>query len=567
MKPLPRQWLCLLMLAAVLLVAAGRALGAGEGSEVTQARIALVIGNAAYRGDPLDNPVNDARLVAGVLKKAGFDVTLAQDLNRAALLEALRGFGNRLNENTVALLYYAGHGLQLRDRNYFIPVDAEIRSEDEIPIAGIDVGFVLGRMAHARSPVNLVILDACRNNPFLGKTVSAQGLAQMDAPVGTLLAYATAPGKLAADSGSGANGVYAAHLARHLLTPGLSVEQVFKRVREGVVRETQQQQVPWESSSLQGEFAFVPGVAAPALAQGGDEAGEIAFWNSISSASRADEYRAYLRQYPQGRFASLAQARLAAFTAAPAAVAAASAATTVGAGVAAAAPATGPSTAASPAVPAQAELPPSQTVAAAPVAVPAPPPSAGTLPAGVAHAQALPRVGDRWRYRVQDQFRLGDLFVSARVEALTAEGVAESWSTTSDAKLRTAVAALAPGFHELPGWTLTPPEFSPYLLAAGGWQPGEALGTTSRRVEQLSVPLQARVEGEEDIQVAAGRFRALKVVLSGRVAPRGGKAVSMEQTVWYAPAVKRMVKSTISTSVGGTLREATSFELVEYELH
>jgi hypothetical protein len=211
-------------------------------------------------------------------------------------------------------------------------------------------------------------------------------------------------------------------------------------------------------------------------------------------------------------------------------------------------------------------LPPSQTVAVAPAAVPAPTPGLG-LPAGAVRAEALPRVGDRWRYRVQDQFRIGDLFVSARVEAVTAEGVAESWSTTSDAKLRTAVAALGPGFHELPGWTLTPPEFAPYLLAAGGWQPGQALGVQPRRVEQVSVPLQARVEGEEEIQVAAGRFKALKVVLSGRITPRGGKAVSMEQIVWYAPAAKRMVKSTVSTSVGGSVREATSFELVEYELH
>jgi uncharacterized caspase-like protein len=596
MKPLLRRLLSLLMPAAVLLAMAGWAVGAPAGSEITETRIALVIGNAAYRSDPLDNPVNDARLVAGVLQKAGFEVTLRQDLDRAGLLEALRGFGNRLNENTVALLYYAGHGLQLRDRNYLIPVDAEIRSEDEIPIAGIDVGFVLGRMAHARSRINLVILDACRNNPFLGKTVAAQGLAQMDAPVGSLLAYATAPGKLAADSGVGANGVYAAHLAKHLLTPGLSVEQVFKRVREGVVRETQQQQVPWESSSLQGEFAFVPGVAAPAVAADTDAAGEIAFWNSIQGSSRADEYRAYLRQYPQGRFTQLAQARLAAFGAAPAAAPAtvaaapgtvASATATVGTGVAAT-PAAGAGTSAPPALgappavpgpagaappvagappasPGPAALPPSQTVAVAPAAVPAPPGQA--LPAGAARAEALPRVGDRWRYRVQDQFRIGDLFVSARVEAVTAEGVAESWSTTSDAKLRTAVAALGPGFHELPGWTLTPPEFAPYLLAAGGWQPGQVLGVQPRRVEQVSVPLQARVEGEEEIQVAAGRFRALKVVLSGRITPRGGKAVSTEQIVWYAPAAKRMVKSTVSTSVGGSVREATSFELVEYELH
>ncbi|WP_157267826.1 caspase family protein [Azohydromonas aeria] len=526
MRAMAHRLLALLWLPWLLLAAAAAAAAPGVG-EVTEQRVALVIGNAAYRSDPLDNPVNDAKLVAAGLRKAGFDVALRQDLDRAALLQALRDFGNRLGENTVALLYYAGHGLQLRDRNYLIPVDAEIRSEDEIPIAGIDLGFILGRMGHARSRINLVILDACRNNPFLGKTVSAQGLAQMDAPVGTLLAYATAPGKLAADAGSGANGVYAEHLARHLLTPGLPVEQVFKRVREGVVRETQQQQVPWESSSLQGEFAFVPGVAATAAAPADvDAAGEIAFWNSIQASQRADEYRAYLRQYPQGRFAALAQARVAAFGAAPAS--------------------------------------PPQAVALAPQAVP---PPAVSAPVAAPGAGALPRVGDRWRYRVQDQFRLGDLFVSARVEGVTAEGVAESWSTTSDARLRTAVAALAPAFHELPGWTLTPPEFAPYLLASGGaLQPGQALGAPVRRVEQVSVALQARVEGEEEVQVAAGRFRALKVVLTGRATPRGGKAVSVEQVVWYAPAVRRMVKSTVSTSVGGALREATSFELVEYEL-
>src|SRR5204863_3899642 len=129
-----------------------------------------------------------------------FKVTLHENLDRRALLEALREFGNRLNENTIAVVYYAGHGLQLRDRNYLIPVDAEIRSEDEIPISGMDLSFILGRMSHARSRINIVILDACRNNPFAGRTVAApKGLAQMDAPVGTLLAFATAPGKLAAD--------------------------------------------------------------------------------------------------------------------------------------------------------------------------------------------------------------------------------------------------------------------------------------------------------------------------------------------------------------------------------
>ena len=501
-----------------------------RGLAVTEERIALVIGNAAYRNDPLDNPINDARLVAGSLQRSGFTVTLRENLDRTGLVNAMREFGAKLNENTIAVLYYAGHGLQLRDHNYLIPVDAEIRSEDEIPIAGLDLSFILGRMSHARSRINIVILDACRNNPFAGKTVAAaQGLAPMDAPVGTLLAFATAPGKLAADSGKGssANSLYATYLARHLVTPGLPVESVFKRVREGVVKDTQQQQVPWESSSLQGEFAFVPGVAVPRESSADVEAaGELAFWNSILPANRADEYRAYLRQYPSGRFVALAQTRIAAF-APPAGIAA------------------------NPALPA------------------ADPRAASVL---AARPEMLPRAGDSWRYRVQDQFRLGDLFVTAKVDEVTAEGVAETWTTTSDAKVRTTLALHAPGFNALPGWTLTPPEFSPYLQASTLLRPGQKLGDQQRRVEQVLVPLRASVDGEEEVSVTAGRFRAIKLVLRGQAPAqtRGGTKtapVLTEQVVWYAPAVKRIVKQTISTHVGSALREATSFELMEFKLN
>ena len=507
-----RCWVLLLCLLGASCLAAGM-----RGVAVTEERIALVIGNAAYRNDPLDNPVNDARLIAKSLQQSGFAVTLRENLDRTGLLNALREFGQRLNENTIAVLYYAGHGLQLRDHNYLMPVDADIRSEDEIPISGMDLSFILGRMSHARSRVNIVILDACRNNPFAGKTVPvAQGLAQMDAPVGTLLAFATAPGKLAADSGGGANSLYAEQLARHLLTPGLPVEHVFKRVREAVVRDTKAQQVPWESSSLQGAFAFVPGSAAPAQAAADVEAaGELAFWNSIQASQRADEYRAYLRQYPRGRFVALAQMRIAAFS--------------------------------------------------------APPPAAATpaTPAVAAAAAALPRVGDSWRYKVQDQFRIGDLFVTAKVDAVSAQGVAETWTTTADAKVRSIVAPLEAGFVALPEWSATPAEFAPYLQAAGGLRPGMRLPDVSRRVEQWTVPLKASIEGEEEVVVGAGRFRAVKLVLRGQLALRGAgrSAVSIEQVVWYASEVKRSVKSTVSTSVGGTLYESTTFELVEFRLN
>lgn len=512
-----------------------------RGVAVTEERVALVIGNAAYRENALDNPINDARLIASSLQRTGFRVTLRENLDRPSLLVALREFGNLLNENTVAVLYYAGHGLQLRDRNYLIPVDAEIRSEDEIPVSGIDLSFILGRMAAARSRINIVILDACRNNPFAGKTVSApSGLAQMDAPVGTLLAFATAPGKLALDSGTGsaANSLYASYLAKHLLTPGLPVESVFKRVREGVVRDTQRLQVPWESSSLQGEFAFVPGAAVTAGDSTRDQeaAGELAYWGSIQTSSRADEYRAYLRQYPEGRFASLAQTRIAAF---------------------APSPASAPTPVPQPATPAFAR--PAEALAL-------------TTGLTTARPDLLPHAGDTWRYRVQDQFRLGDLYVTARVNEVTAEGVAETWTTTSDAKVRTLLTLHAPGFNALPDWALAPPEFAPYLQATGPLRPGQRIAEQQRRIDQVVVPIRVSVEGEEDITVAAGRYRAVKVVLRGRAegqARGGSKAVPIqtEQVVWYAPEVKRIVKQTISTHVGNTLREATSFELTEVKLN
>ena len=511
------RWMTILALALMAQASPVAAAERMRGVTVTEERIALVIGNAAYRNDPLDNPVNDARLIAQSLKQSGFAVVLQENLDRRGLVNALRDFGNRLGENTIAVVYYAGHGLQLRDRNYLIPVDAEIRSEDEIPIAGVDLGFMLGRMSTARSRINIVILDACRNNPFAGKGgPTAQGLAQMDAPVGTLLAYATAPGKLAAD-GSGGNSLYATHLARHLLAPGLPVEHVFKRVREAVVRDTREQQVPWESSSLQGEFAFIPGVAVAREAPADVEAaGELAFWNSIQASSRADEYRAYLRQYPNGRFAPLAQTRVAAFT---------------------------------------------------PPSVPLQPggPEPGTVRAGT-----LPQAGDTWRYRVQDQFRLGDLFLTARVDAVSTDGVAETWTTTSDGKLRTTLVPLEPGFSALPGWTLTPPEFSPYLLAAVALRRGMAIADQARRIEQVLLSMRASVEGEEEVVVAAGRFRAVKLVLRGQAASRGAArsgTVSSEHVVWYAPAVKRMVKYTVSTTVGTSVREATTFELTEFKLN
>lgn len=490
-------WCC----ACALLWAQAAVAQTMRGVTLTEDRVALVIGNAAYKHFPLDNPVNDARLIASRLNEAGFKVTLRENLDRAGMLAALREFGAQLNENTVAVLFYAGHGLQLRDHNFLVPVDAEIRTEGEIPIQGMDLSFFLDRMSQAKSRVNIVILDACRDNPFAGRRSqnTAQGLAQMDAPIGTLLAFATAPGKQTPDNlGGKSNSIYSQHLAQHLLTPGLPVELMFKRVRESVVRETRQLQVPWESSSLQGEFAFKPGINAGAEPADADGAAELALWQSVQASTRADEFRGFLRQYPRSRFADEARARIAALS--------------------------------------------------APVTT-----------------DLMPRVGDTWRYRVTDQFRFGDLYVTARVDAVGAEGVAETWTTTADAKVRSTRVSLKPAFNPLPDWGAAPPEFAPYLQATESVGLATAIGAQRRAVDTVSVTLQPHWQGEEEVVVAAGRFRAHKLVLRGQASARGAP-VSAEVIVWYAPGVRRIVKYQVSAHAGRTLREATTFELTEYKL-
>lgn len=220
-------------------------------------RVALVIGNSSYMSAPLKNPVNDARAMAATLRRIGFDVEEKTDLGYVAMNKAVEGFGKRLAAGGVGLFYYAGHGVQVQGANYLLPVDAEIDDENEVRYKALDAGLVLAKMEQARGDVNLVVLDACRNNPFARSFRSAvRGLASMDAPSGSMIAYATAPGKTAADGG-GRNGVYTEELIRIMETPGLSVEEAFKRVRKAVMTKTASAQVPWESSSLTGDFRFV----------------------------------------------------------------------------------------------------------------------------------------------------------------------------------------------------------------------------------------------------------------------------------------------------------------------
>lgn len=231
---------------------------ASAASLVLAPKHALIIGNSSYGFAPLKNPANDAKAIGEQLSREGFQVTVGLDLTRQQMIDAIRAYGEALNRTkAVGMFYYAGHGLQLAWRNYLVPTDASISRIDDIQAKCVDVNAVIEGIAKAANPMNVVILDACRENPFGDVKLDQKGLSQLDAPPGTLLAYATAPGNLASD-GDGANGLYTEHLLREMKVPEAKIEDVFKRVRLGVRRRSNGQQIPWESTSLEEDFWFIP---------------------------------------------------------------------------------------------------------------------------------------------------------------------------------------------------------------------------------------------------------------------------------------------------------------------
>jgi uncharacterized caspase-like protein len=258
-----RRALCTALLAVAALPATWAA-GATDA-----AKAALVIGNGAYRVGPLKNPVNDAQAVAAALRDLGFEVSLQQNGSLREMLEAFRQFSIDAKSADVRVVFYAGHGIQVKGRNYLLPVDTEIRGEDEVPGKSADLNELLERIGALRQGINIVILDACRNNPFSGAEIvgpdgrrlkfrgaTPAGLAPVDAPLGSMVAFSTAPGGVALDNPREKNSLYTQHLLNAMQKPGLPVELLFKQVRLGVARDTGRVQVPWESSSLTGDFCF-----------------------------------------------------------------------------------------------------------------------------------------------------------------------------------------------------------------------------------------------------------------------------------------------------------------------
>jgi len=257
-----RRW-CLGFVLSVLVVTFAFA----QTPSTAEKRVALVIGNGAYASSPLRNPVNDARAMATTLRGLGFDVLAREDVTDKEMRRAILEFGDRLKGGGVGLFFFAGHGMQVAGRNFMIPIGAEIASEREVELEAVDVARVLARMEAANNRLNIVILDACRDSPFgRGFRSATRGLAPIDAPTGTIIAYATAPGRVARDGDDG-NGLYTGELVKVLREPGLRLEEVFKRVRQAVRLRTAGEQVPWEASSVEGEFVFaLPSGAGPAAA-------------------------------------------------------------------------------------------------------------------------------------------------------------------------------------------------------------------------------------------------------------------------------------------------------------
>ena len=281
-----------------------------------EARSALVIGNAAYDNAPLANPVNDARDIAAALKKAGFSVDLLLNGNQRKMKEAILKFGRTLRHGGVGLFYFAGHGIQINGINYLIPVNANINNEAEVQYEAVEAGRILSQMQLAGNQLNMVFLDACRNNPYKRAFRSAHnGLAAMDAPHGSLISFATAADDVAAD-GTGRNGIYTKHLLRQMATRNLELGRMMKLVRRGVQQDTGNRQTPYELSSLTGDFYFIggtdsdDGVGNTTAYSSSVSSGEEEMWALVKDSGNLQELRYFLAEYPNSSHRGVAKIRI-----------------------------------------------------------------------------------------------------------------------------------------------------------------------------------------------------------------------------------------------------------------
>ncbi len=267
---------------------------------MAESRIALVIGNSQYEHvQALANPSSDARLVAATLEPLGFEVTLLLDAGQDVMKSNIADFGRALRSggaDTVGLFYFAGHGVQSHGANFLLPTDAVIEDEADLDLVGVESDWVLRQMESARNRTNIVILDACRNNPF--DASAKAGLAEMNAPTGSFLSFATAPGNVALD-GTGSNSPFTEALSRNMQIAGQPIEQMFKQVRVDVLAATKGQQTPWDTSLLIDPFVFSQ-VQEP-------DPMEALLWSSVKNSNDPEQIKRFLDVYPEGEFAEIAR--------------------------------------------------------------------------------------------------------------------------------------------------------------------------------------------------------------------------------------------------------------------
>lgn len=281
----------------------------------TGKRVALVIGNSAYSEGPLRNPVNDARLMERTLRELGFQVSKLENANFQRMQRALVAFGSRAQGADVAMIFFAGHGMQADGENYLIPVGARIEKEADLAAEALTSSAMLRQVESSGAKVSLVVLDACRNNPFQAKTRSSvRGLARVDVPTGSIVAYA-AQANAVADDGDGNNGLYTGHLVRHMRQPGLDIKQVFEQTAIAVEKDSRGRQRPREDTGLRGSFVLNgKGVAqAAALAANAppmpesDPDEEREAYESARKVASVESYERFLTEFPDGNFSSNAR--------------------------------------------------------------------------------------------------------------------------------------------------------------------------------------------------------------------------------------------------------------------
>jgi len=286
---------------------------------LAERRLALVIGNGSYRDAPLQNPVKDADAMALALREAGFEVILRKNADRRVLFSAIKEFGQRLKRSDVGLFYYAGHGVQIESSNFLIPVDLDgsnLQDSEDLRHDAIALGELMERMRDAGTN-NIIVLDACRDNPFLSQMSrsTSRGLAKVVTPASTSVLYATDPGNTASDGRSGNNGVFTKRLVEAIQRPGLELVDVMREVSVAVSRDTDGTQHPVFDGVLSSKFYFRPAAPLPsppeaASAVTAPKAIEIQYWESADRENTPPAYRSYFRKYPDGDFADLAREKL-----------------------------------------------------------------------------------------------------------------------------------------------------------------------------------------------------------------------------------------------------------------